>query len=197
MNFLLTLGISLANNLDNLGAGIAIGVGRIKLPMLVNAWISVVTFILTGVAVLFGSRIGAVLPPLAAKSLSAILLCSIGVYVLAPALRKAKTASREGGVDEILSDAAKVDRDHNRRIDYKEGTLLGVALSINNIGGGVSAGLVHLSALWVATLSASFSFIVLFAGSWGAARLVGGRLATGAPVLAGSLLVLIGLLQFR
>ena len=78
----------------------------------------------------------------------------------------------------------------------REGTLLGLALSLNNVGGGLSAGLVHLNWLWTALGSAAVSFLVLWQGSRLSRRLGGQRLGLYAQVAAGVLLVLIGLHQF-
>lgn len=210
-DWLLVLGISLANNLDNTGVGVAYGAGRIRLSIPVNLWISMITFLITGSATFFGDRAAFLLSPHVSKTLSAVILCAIGVFVMRPSLvRRAKapesavstpsTLSTEpAGADllHILEDPTVADRDGSRHIDYKEGTLLGVALSINNIGGGVSAGLVHLSVFWTAFSSAVLSFLVLWLGGLLGRRLSAGRTADRAPLVAGALLIIIGLLQFR
>ncbi|MBV9851418.1 MAG: hypothetical protein JO250_17250, partial [Armatimonadetes bacterium] len=68
---------------------------------------------------------------------------------------------RRGGGDgggnaprRTLGDPREADLDRSRDIDMREGTLLGLALSLNNVGGGLSAGLVHLNWLWTALGSA-------------------------------------------
>ncbi len=96
----------------------------------------------------------------------------------------------------VVADPQQADRDRSRQIDLHEATLLGVALSVNNIGGGMGAGLVHLSVLWIAFFSALFSFLVLWLGGWAGRRLAATRLGDYAQILAGVLLIVIGLRQF-
>jgi len=199
LNWLLVLGISLANNLDNTGVGVAYGLRRIRISPLVNGWISIITFLLTGSAVMIGSGVGHFLPAIAAKALSACILCAIGISVLAPALRhpvEGKEPS-DNVLARILEDPNRADMDGSKHIDLKEGTILGIALSINNIGGGIGAGLVHLSVLWTAGLSAAFSFFVLWLGGYVGSRVGSGRFAARAPLVAGGMLIVIGLCQFR
>ncbi|MGO8671608.1 MAG: manganese efflux pump [Capsulimonadaceae bacterium] len=194
--WLLVLGISLANNLDNTGVGIAYGAGRIRLSVPVNLWISVVTFIITAAGAVLGDRTALFLPPHVAKLLSAVILCLIGIYVMRPGLGN-QTKDGEPALRDVLNDPIRADMDGSRHIDFKEGTLLGVALSINNFGGGVSAGLVHLSVFWTAFCSCVLSFMVLWLGGILGRRLAAGQAANRAPVVAGVLLIIIGLLQFR
>lgn len=193
----LIVGISLANNLDNTGVGIAYGAGRIRLPVSINVWISVVTFVMTASAAFFGDRAAHFLSPHIAKVLSAIILCTIGILVMRPGLTKQSTNPEASALQQVLDDPAKADLDGSRHIDFKEGTLLGIALSINNLGGGVSAGLVHLSVFWTAICSAVLSFLVLWLGGLAGRLLSKGRAATRAPIVAGALLIAIGLFQFR
>jgi len=199
MNWIYTIGIALANNLDNTGVGVAYGVARIKLPFLVNVWISIVTFIITAAAAAFGSGISRYLPGSAARYVSAFILCIIGLFVIAPALkqRKAPELQKANSVQKILVDPLAADHDNSRHIDLKEGTLLGIALSINNIGGGISAGLFHLSVFWTALLSAIISFLALWLGGLLGRRIAGDRAGTIAAVVAGALLIAIGLYQLR
>ena len=199
MAWLLILGISLANNLDNTGVGFAYGVARIRLPHLVNLWVSAITFLITASAVAFGSGIGHFLPAQIARCLSATILCTIGAMVIYPAVKRSRVdrPASTNPISRVLEDPIKADADDSRHIDYREGALLGVALSINNIGGGISAGLVHLSVFWTAILSSVISFFVLWLGGILGRRLAAGRIAEYATVLSGLMLIGIGLCQLR
>lgn len=203
MEWLLVVGIAVGNNLDNLGAGIAYGIGGIRLPPLVNAWISLITFLITAAAVGLGAQATLILPLPLAKLVSACVLCGMGGWLLLPARYKqrlqAQAVEREPsvGVLGLLADPSRADRDGSRHIDLREATLLGVALSINNVGGGVSAGLAHLSVGGTALCSAVLSFLVLWLGSWAGLRLATTRLGDYAQVTAGILLILIGVHQLH
>jgi len=195
----LILGIALGNNLDNAGVGIAYGIARIRLPFLSNLWIALVTFLITASAVVLGDQVAHLLAPPVARMSSAVVLCGLGLWLLLPALSKGKkreNTQEKPSMLAVLVDPQQADRDHSRQIDLQEATLLGFALSVNNLGGGMSAGLVHLSVLWTAFFSALFSFLALWLGGWAGRRLAATRLGDYAQVLAGVLLIVIGLRQF-
>src|SRR4051794_19855575 len=47
MKWFSILGISLANNLDNAGIGVAFGLAGMRVSFLVNLWIALLTFVIT------------------------------------------------------------------------------------------------------------------------------------------------------
>lgn len=203
MRFLAILGIALANNLDNTGVGIAFGLARIRLAALMNLWIALVTFVMTTLAVLCGGRVAAFLSLPLAHALGGLLLCAIGGWMVLSSFqsqRETYQAADPGGpvsLQRILAHPASADQNHSHDIDLREATALGVALSLNNLGGGFSAGLVHLSALWTALFSAVISFLVLWFGGWAGRQLGVTRLGKHAQSIAGALLLIIGLYEFH
>lgn len=200
VQWLLLAGIALGNNLDNAGAAVAYGLARIRIPAIVNAWIALITFVITAGAVMLGRLTGHFLPVYLGKDLSAVILCVIGALMIRGAMRpKPSTADKPSTnpIMGVLENPEAADADKSRHIDLREGTLVGIALSINNVGGGISAGLVHLSATWTAALSAVISFCLFWAGSAFATRPASGRLAGYAPIVGGFVLIAVGLCQFR
>jgi putative sporulation protein YtaF len=197
------LGIALANNLDNTGVGIAFGMARIRLSPLVNAWIAFVTFVVTGVAVAGGGRLAAFLPLSVAHALGGLLLSAMGAWMVFSTLRPPREPGESDepqqpvSLRRILADPACADQNRSHDIDLREATLLGMALSLNNIGGGFSAGLVHMSAAWTALLSAVVSYLVLWLGGWAGRQLGVNRVGKHAQTIAGALLLVIGLSQFH
>jgi putative sporulation protein YtaF len=85
--------------------------------------------------------------------------------------------------------------DDSKHIDFREATLLGIALSINNVGGGVSAGMIGLNSFWVGFLSAVLSFIALWAGNYVAVFFIKWNISKKATVVAGLLLIAVGIEQ--
>src|SRR5208283_3708080 len=72
------------------------------------------------------------------------LLTVIGLWMIAePYVRKDNGSPGDSGqengknVFSMMMKPEHADRDHSKHIDFKEATVLGVALSINNIGGGI------------------------------------------------------------
>ena len=165
--------ISSANNLDNVGVRIAYSIRGIKITTPINLWISVLTFVITSLAAFSGTRLSGLLTQKASAMIAMAILVGIGSWMIVqPYLarqRKIPTdrdlADEPGGLG-VLLDPEKADRDHSKNIEFKEATLLGVGLSINNIGGGISAGMIGLNILWVGFLSATLSFLALWGGNY-------------------------------
>lgn len=203
VHFLAILGIALANNLDNTGVGIAFGMARIRLSPWMNLWIALVTFVITGLAVACGDRIAAFLSLPLAHALGGVLLCAIGAWMAISSLRSQNRHGEDDDPDgpvslrRILTNPARADQNQSHDIDLREATVLAVALSLNNVGGGFSAGLVHMSAVWTALFSAAISFLVLWFGGWAGDQLGVTRVGKHAQTIAGALLLIIGLYEFH
>jgi putative sporulation protein YtaF len=203
VNLLAILVVALANNLDNTGVGIALGIARIRLSALVNGWVSMVTFVITGAAVAGGNHLASYLPLAQAHLLGGIFFCALGLWMVLPALRRrdepAVPSEPVGpmSLHRLLANPVAADQNRSHDIDLREATLLAIALSLNNIGGGFSAGLVHLSALATAVGSAVISYLVLWFGGWAGGQVGARQLGKHAPAIAGALFLVIGLYQFR
>ena len=95
----------------------------------------------------------------------------------------------------VLAKPHHADLDDSKHIDLKEATILGIALSINNIGGGLSAGIIGINPVLVGFLSALVSFVALWGGNYVADFFVRRRIANKAAVVGGFLLIAIGIKQ--
>ncbi len=192
--------IALANNVDNLGARIAYSIQGTRVDLLINLWISVITFLISASAAFSGAAVIGAFGKDIASIIAMAMLVGLGLWMIVQALRKSwhekiheeKTSSSHLA---ILRKPHHADVDDSKHIDFKEGTLLGVALSINNIGGGVSAGVLRIDPILVGFLSALVSFIALLAGNYVADYFVKRRIADKAAVTGGLLLILIGMKQ--
>lgn len=201
-HFIYSFFIALTNNVDNVGVRIAYSIRGIKISTLINLWISVITFVIS----FFAAFSGTILSGLISKQLSCLiamlLLSSIGLWmILDPYVKKKKGYAADAiqgdkiSAAHVLLDPHKADMDNSKHIDFKEATLLGIALSINNIGGGISAGMIGLNSFWVGFLSAVLSFIALWLGNYIAVFFEKLNIAQKTPVIAGLLLIAIGIEQ--
>ena len=141
------------------------------------------------------------------KQLSSIiamlLLTAIGSWmILEQYLKKVKGDPDEEPEEEnassilhVLVKPENADMDKSKHIDFKEATILGVALSINNVGGGLSAGMMGLNSFWVGLLSAVISFIALWSGNYIAEFFIKWNISNKATVVAGIVLIAIGIDQ--
>ena len=184
--------IALANNVDNLGARIAYSIHGVKISALINLWIAVITFIISTASASSGTFVAGSLGTKAASVTAMVLLVALGFWLILQGWTKPKHQphnSRNANLWAIF------DTDRSKHIDFKEGTALGIALSINNIGGGLSAGMIGINAYFVGLLSAILSFIALWAGNHLADFFIRRHIADKASVISGLLLIAIGIKQ--
>lgn len=177
MSWLATAGIALANNLDNASVGLALALARVRIGPLVNLWIAFVTFVITAASVLAGNRVARIMPAGLAHGMCASILGLMGLWMVATALlarRDVESANSAAAgplsMRALLADPRTADADRSYNIDLREGTLLALTLCINNVGGGVGAGLARLSAVGVGLLSAAVSFAALGVTGWAGQR---------------------------
>ena len=200
LHFLHVLIIALANNLDNVGVRIAYSIRGIKIAAAVNLWISSITFVISYNAAYSGTVMAGYLGKRFCSFLAMLILSGIGSYLIYRQYLKKMCQGEfvqdsRKGICHILLKPENADMDNSKHIDFKEATLLGIALSINNVGGGVSAGMIGLSPFWVGFLSALLSFVALWAGNHIAAFFIKWNLSNKATIAAGVLLIAIGIEQ--
>jgi len=183
--------IALANNVDNLGARIAYSIDGVKISTLVNLWIAVITFIISTASASSGAFVAGSLGTKAASVTAMVLLVALGFWLILRGWKKPKHPHHSWNTNLW----AIFDTDLSKHIDFKEGTILGIALSINNIGGGLSAGMIGINAYFVGLLSAILSFVALWAGNHLADFFIRRHIADKAAVISGFLLIAIGIKQ--
>jgi putative sporulation protein YtaF len=200
MHFLYTILIALVNNLDNIGVRIAYSIRGIKIPTSINLWISSITFVISSLSALGGSTLSGIMTKTLSSVISMILLAAIGLYIIIePYIKEGNEAKdevkKEGNILNIFRKPENADMDNSKDIDFKEATLLGIAVSLNNIGGGLSAGMIGLNAFFVGFLSAVVSFAVLWAGNYITKFFSRAGIGNKATAIAGVVLILLGLKQ--
>jgi putative sporulation protein YtaF len=199
-HFVYAFFIALTNNVDNVGARIAYSLGGIRISFPINLWITVITFAISFLAAFFGAQITGTLGKQFSSVIAMVLLVALGCWmILVPQLKKRRhdnyNREKSRNIIGIVLHPQDADMDHSKHIDFKEATLLGIALSINNIGGGLSAGMIGLNALLVGSLSAALSFLALWAGNYVAELFMKWNIAEKTTVAGGVILIAIGIEQ--
>jgi putative sporulation protein YtaF len=201
-NFLYTFFIALTNNLDNIGVRIAYSVRGITITPLINLWVSVITFVISFFSAFSGSILSAYLNKQLCSVLAMILLTSIGLWMIWETYQskhgepiQEPDQGNKKNVIHILMNPQHADMDNSKHIDFKEATLLGIGLSVNNVGGALSAGMIGLNSFWVGLLSALLSFIALWAGNYIAVLFIKWKITHKAAFAGGILLIAIGIEQ--
>jgi len=182
-----------SSNIDNFLLGMSYGIKKIRIPFLSNLIIGLITFAGTLVSMLAGKSLLHVLPATAAKLIGSLIVTGIGVYYLLKFLwGKLHKKAAQGQDGEPYG---KYDKDGSGRIEWGESFALGFALSVNNMGLGVSASLAGLSVI-AAALSSLLCSLVFIAvsnafGKSCIARFLGGF----AEPLASVLIILLGIYE--
>jgi len=189
--------IALTNNLDTLGVRLAYAAQGIRVSAGINLWMTWIGFAVSALAARAGAVLPAVLPAQGARLLSTALLVLTGLWLmLEPHLpKKKKERRRSPRLLEVLADPLTADRDRSQHIDFKEATVLGAALSLNNAGGGVTAGVLGIHWLLMGLLTACISWLIFWAGNQWTDYLAQTPWRTRAPWAAGLLLILLGMKQ--
>lgn len=194
---LLILGIGIASNLDNAGVGIAYGARKIRISLISNSIIALMGFSFALVGGLFGNLISLWLTPFTCQLISMTVLVTIGVFVLNQQLLAKKTFEQPSGnlLSRVLRNPEGADLDNSKSIGLSESVILGIALSINNLAGGFSAGITQLDILATASVSGLFSFLCIGLCAIFGLKLAAGRLGERATIISGILLILVGVRQ--
>jgi len=199
--------IAIAANLDNLGVGIAYGVLKIKISHMANFTIAVISFIATWLSAKAGEVISFYLSPQIAIIIGASLLCGVGIWVISQPIITAYKTNQPivdlqifntriyMGPSEILRYPERIDLDNSRDIGYWEAMLLGTALSINALAGGLYAGTFGIASLLQASLVGITSFFTIAAGYYFGKRYAAEQLGKYATIVSGTLLIAIGVHQ--
>jgi putative sporulation protein YtaF len=200
--------LALSSNGDNIGVGVAYGVRRINVPLGSNVIIALITGAGTLISMLLGQTIANTMQPKIASILGGTIIAGIGIWVLAQSTRSAGRRENTGlalvsspdvahlGVFKklicVLDNPVSADRDFSRRIDIKEGCLLAVSLSLNNVVNGIAAGIVGLAPTLTTVLVMIFSVFTLWGGVAAGSQYGKRWLGNFANVFSGLLLLLIG-----
>ncbi len=141
--------------------GISYGTRRIRLPLATNLYIALLTAAGTWLAMVAGKQAFRFFSPESGAILGGGLLVAMGVWVLLQeTARRRQPAAVEATIADlvvtrswwqrlwdILEQPLRADRDKSGHIDLKEGTILGLALLLNNLPNGVAAAMINLPVL--------------------------------------------------
>jgi putative sporulation protein YtaF len=196
--FILVIGISA--NLDNLGVGLAYGVRQVAIPPLANLVISMISLIIGCISVWIGTFINSFLSAHLASLIGAALLIIIGIWIMFSKKNLSPITHSSGNnpiatCSEIAQEPKTYPGHYFFTISKSETGMLGIALSMNVMTNGISAGLWKLGILSTSLTMAAFSYITIMMGTWIGSRYGTRWLGNLASYTAGFLLIFIGLHQ--
>ena len=203
-HILSSLLLALSGNVDNFAVGIAYGVKHLRISVLANLLIAGVSSVGTVISMLAGVAISQVLPNPVANALGSSVLILIGIWGIRETLKSHKQSRKRkqlSSPDELayttyIDDPARVDIDKSRSVELKEAWFLALALTINNLAGGIGGGISGLDIPLTTAFTFSASLLAINGGFW-VGDSMSFRLSGFWPgILSGVLLIGLGIYEY-
>lgn len=174
--------LALSANLDTFSLAVSYGIKKIRIPFLSNLLISFLTTLSTFLAMECGLVISSFLPLFIANSIGGISIVVIGLYFL---------------IDYFLhscnDEIPMADSDHSGDISLKETIPLIIALSVNNLGVGISGSMSGVSTLFMTIFTFLITYSFIGIGTWAGKTLFGKLLGKYTTLLSNIFLILFGI----
>lgn len=201
--------LAFAVSVDGFSVGFTYGLRKLKLPyrsLVIIATCSAVFFL---AAMGVGSMIESVVSPIVAEKLGGIILIVIGFWIVFQS-QEAKTKVNNGNKDytivhfeikslgiviQVLEKPTVADLDKSGTITGIEALILGIALSLDAIGAGISAALLGYSPFFMSLSVAMMSSIFVLSGMKFGLLFSKLKWIEKFSILPGCLLMLIGVLK--
>ena len=192
---------SLSSNLDNVVVGIAYGIKKIKIGIIANLIIAIVTSTGTFLSMSVGVYISKFLPLSVANGLGAVVIIILGVYFVTQSIIKLvnNTKSKElalKNITDMIEYAEKSDLDNSGDISMKEALIIAFGLTFNNLGTGVAASITGVSIQFTVISTFILSILTIIFGEAVGNHVLGKFLGKYAPLFSGILLIILGIIEF-
>lgn len=179
MWFLSGILLAISLSMDALGIGVSYGLRGIKVPNVPKIIISFISLLFTAVAIGIGNVIVLFLPDYLAKLIGSGMLIILGIFIIIQAINKGNkdVINKEepnkiwslvlkpiGITIKIIRETTSCDIDKTDNIGIKESIYMGVALSIDSFGAGISSAVSGINNLFVPIMVGLCQFIFLSFG---------------------------------
>lgn len=189
MNVLSSLLFATSANADNFVVGLSYGINNIKIGLISNLLISLITMTGTIISMALSRIILEFMPIFLANIIGGAMLILIGIWTITkPLLNNIQSNS-------ILENPEKADKDESSHIDSKEATTLALALSINNVGLGIGASITGLNIILTATFTFIFSMAMIVIGYFFGSYYLSKFFNKRATIVSGLLIIILGILE--
>lgn len=191
---------SISSNLDNVVVGIAYGIKKIKIGIIANLIIAVVTSTGTFLSMSLGLYIAKFMPQSVSNVLGAGIIVILGIYFVTQSLIKLfrhanseKLALKD--LTAMLEHAENSDVDKSGHIDKKEAFILALGLTFNNLGTGVAASITGVNIFFTVITTFIISILTIILGASIGKNVLGRFFGKYAPLIAGVLLIILGFIE--
>ncbi|WAH38883.1 manganese efflux pump MntP [Alicyclobacillus dauci] len=181
--FIMASLIGIGSNFDNCGVGIAYGSLKIKFPHWVNHIVNLVGLCMALLGAYGGAISSHYLSAQTASYISCVMLVLIGLYFWYAGYVRHQVSKREHKI-------------RIKRPGWKEGIILGVALSFTNIASGFGATVSNALTVWIAAISiAIWGYLMIWLGNIVGIGILSRFLSKYSSFISGVLLIMVGIHQ--
>jgi putative Mn2+ efflux pump MntP len=149
--------LAFSSNIDNLGLGIAYGIVARRIFLSQNILIALVSGSGTFLSMAAGEWGNNFISEVAANDLGSGILVLIGIYNIVQAIFEERKRLKQPEFKSSLVDPPSV-------VSKREAFALAISLSFNNLGGGLGAGISHVSIPLTTLLTVIFSIVAIALG---------------------------------
>lgn len=205
MNIIPSILLAFSASLDSLIIGIAYGIKKIRIGLLINFIIALIVTFGTFISMILGAVVSELIPAIITKYIGSILLICIGIWMLFDCTIREKIKIKKENsskelieslcYDEIIINDKTADTNGSGNIEIKEAITLALALSINNFALGLSASMSGLSVTITTIFTFLFSILILVIGLKLGNSVLSKIFGKYSPVLSAIIIILMGVLQ--
>ncbi|ADK14658.1 manganese efflux pump [Clostridium ljungdahlii] len=192
---------SLSSNLDNVVVGIAYGIKKIRIGIIPNLAIAIITCTGTFLSMSLGVYISKFLPHSIANALGSIAIAILGVYFITQSIIKLINNKKSNGlalkdITDMIEYAEKSDLDNSGDINIKEALLVAFGLTFNNLGTGIAASITGVNIQFTVIFTFILSILTIITGEAVGNHILGKLFGKYAPLISGILLIALGIIEF-
>jgi putative sporulation protein YtaF len=196
-----TIILAIFNNIDNLAVGIAYGVKKIKIGIFSNLIIAVVSGVGTYFSMSLGGIISQLLPANLANLIGSLALIFIGVWGIWDVWNteikpRKKLHKNELDYTLFIAQPERADWDKSNSIDVKESVGLALALTINNLAGGIGAGISGVNIIYTTLLTVILSLAAIALGQLLGRKLTKNLSSKWSGIISAFLIICLGVYEY-
>lgn len=178
--------LAVSANLDTFSVAVSYGIKKIKIPMASNVLISLLTTIGTFLSMEFGLLISEFIPSWLANAIGGIAIALIGIGFLIDYFIN---------INRNKDTIPMADSNHSGDISLKEALPLIIALTVNNLGVGISGSMAGVSTIYTTCFTFIVTALFLVTGTFAGKTVFGRLFGKYTPLISNILLILLGIYE--
>lgn len=183
--------MTLAATADSFIIAFNYGIKKVIISNSSNVFISIFCLLGTLVSMLIGKFLGGLLTVHSANIIGSVVLVGFSLYMLRNALLSGKDDTHQ-----YTQDPTVVDKDDSKVIEFKESFLIGLLLSINNMGMGIGAGITGMPIIITSIVCAGASFIFIKIGCLFGNHIDSLKVSKSLEIISALFVLILGILGF-